>query len=111
MSLHVAFQGGALSEALCALVTLVGLLPGVNPHVELQGAFLFEALHALVTPVWLLAVVDMHGYGHLGIVGRTHGKRGTGLALVAAPMPSQQLKVDERLSALRALGHAVVCGQ
>ena len=55
MSPHVELQGGAPTEALCALVTLEGLLPGVNPHVELQGGSLTEALRALVTLVGLLA--------------------------------------------------------
>ena len=35
VSLHVALQAGFINEALCALVTLVGLLAGVSPHVDI----------------------------------------------------------------------------
>ena len=38
MDLQVAFP----VKALCALVTLVGLLPGVSHHVDLQVAFTLE---------------------------------------------------------------------
>ena len=56
----MALQLGALSEALRALVTLVGLLTGVSPHVVLQGRALSEALLAMATPVGHLAGVSPH---------------------------------------------------
>ena len=53
-------QVGAPSEALYALVTSVGLLPGVNPHVDFQATAMTEAFHALVTPVGLLLGMNTH---------------------------------------------------
>ena len=82
-------QPGALSEALCAMVTpvgrlprvlmwvfraelclkrfmhcrascIVGLLTDVSPQVDLQLGALSVALHALVTPVGLLTGVSPH---------------------------------------------------
>ena len=111
VSPHVKIQAALLTEALRALVTLVGLLAGVSPHVELQGAFQTEALHALVAPVRLLVVVGPHGDDHIGIVGKNLATQDTGPALAAALMPSQLLKADEPHAAVQALGHAVVCGQ
>ena len=108
VSPHVALQIRALTEALHALFTPVGLLPGVSPHVHLQVGALTEALHALVTPVRLLAGVGTHVDGHLGIVRKTLSRQHTGPALVAAPMPSQVLAVDRPLSSLQARGHAAV---
>ena len=93
MSPHVDLQGRALSEALCALVTLVGLLPGVSPHVALQVVFLFEELRALV------------------IFGNNLATQDTGPALAAVPMSSQLLKADQPHTAVQAVGHAVVRGQ
>ena len=58
MNPHVRLQANALTEALHALVTPVGLLPGVNSHVGLQVAPLTEELHALVTLVGLLPGVN-----------------------------------------------------
>ena len=65
----------------------------------------------MVTAEGLLAVVGTPVDGQLGIVGETLAQRDTGLAVAAAPMPSQQLKGDERLAALLALGHAMVLRQ
>ena len=95
MDLQLAF----LLEALLALVTPVQLLPRVSAHVDLQLGVLTEALHALVTSVRLLTGVSTHVDGHLGIVGST---------LAAAPMPGQLIAVDDPLSMLLALGHAVL---
>ena len=58
MSPHVALQRGTVTEALCALVTAVGLLSGVSPHVDLQVGFQTDALRALVTLVGLLPGVS-----------------------------------------------------
>ena len=53
-------QVRARSEALDALVTTVGLLPGVSPHVDLQGGAFTEAVQAIVTTVRLLPGVSLH---------------------------------------------------
>ena len=101
-------QAGAPSEAFRALVTPVGLLPGVNTHVDPQVVASAEALHALVTPVGLLAGVGTHVDGHLGFARKNLATQDTGPALAAAPIPSQLLTLDERLVAFQALGHTVV---
>ena len=58
VNLHVQLQGGALTEALRALVALVGPLPGVSPHVGLQAGFQSEELHAFVALEGLLPGVS-----------------------------------------------------
>ena len=108
---HVDLQVITPFEALHTLVTPVGLLPGVNSHVDLQVTALTEALHALATPVGLLTGVGTHVDGHLGIVGKNLATQDTGPALAAAPTPSQLLTVDELLAGVQALGHTVVHGQ
>ena len=62
VSHHVELEVAFLLIALCALVTLVGLLPGVSPHVDLQVAFQTEALHALVTLIGLLQLPAVTGH-------------------------------------------------
>ena len=56
----MALQVFSLTEALCALVTAVGLLPGVRSHVLLQDVTSTEALRALVTAVGFLPGVSPH---------------------------------------------------
>ena len=97
VSPHMDLQGGAVTEALRALVTAVGLLVDVSLYVTLEVAFLPETLHALVAPVRLLVGVGTHVDDHLGIVGENFAAQDTGPALAAAPRPSQLLTVDEPL--------------
>ncbi|CAL8236687.1 unnamed protein product [Boreogadus saida] len=74
-------------------------------------AFVTEALHAMVTLVGLLPRVSHHVDDHIGIVGNNLSTQDTGPALAAALMPIQLLKVDQPHAAVQALGHAVVSGQ
>ena len=60
VSPHMVLQVGASTETLHALVTTVGLLPGVSTHVTLQVGAPSEALCALVTPVGLIHRVSAH---------------------------------------------------
>ena len=80
-------------------------------HVSIQGAFQTEPLRALVTLVGLLPGVSPHVGNHIGIVRNNLSTQDTGPALAAALMPSQLLKADEPYAAVQALGHAVVSGQ
>ena len=68
-------------------------------------------LHALVAHVRLLAGVGNHMDGHLGIVGKTLARQHTRPALGAALSPNKVLGVAERLTAVQALGRAVVRGR
>ena len=104
---HVELQVVAPFEALHALVTTVGPLPGVNLLVDVQVAAPFEVLHAYVTPVELLTGVGTHVDGHLGSVGKNLATQDTGPALVVSPRPRLLLTLDELLAAVQALGHTV----
>ena len=111
VSPHVALKAGAMTEALCAFVAAVGRLPGMRPHVDNQVVLLIEALRALVALVPLLVGGGPHADDHIGIAGNNLATQDTGPALAAGPMSSQLLKADQPHAAVPALGHAVVRGQ